>query len=112
MQFTAERDAFGRMLCTVASGRNRATVTCANAEAASDALMAALDDTRREGCGECVWPEAVGEYRWMFRRNDDIVTLVALWSSGTLTGWQQLFEADTEFEPFAAMVEHRLASIV
>ena len=48
----------------------------------------------------------------MFRRHGDRLTLVVLWSSGTLTGWQHVFRSECDFEPFATEVKAALAAPV
>jgi hypothetical protein len=47
----------------------------------------------------------------MFRRNDDRLTVVVLWSAGTLTGWQHIFRTDTDFDTFAECVRREAAGI-
>lgn len=98
------------IVCTLTDGANVATVTASNPEAA-DALQGALDEARETGFGECLWIEAGGEYRWMFRRNDDRLIVVVLWSAGTLTGWQHVFRTDTDFAWFAERMGTEVAGL-
>ena len=104
MTFTLEVDGTGRFVCTLAEGAVLATVTASNVPAAGDDLESALEDARTSGYGECFWQESGGEYRWLFRRDGDHMTVVVLWSSGTLTGWQHVFRTDCEAALFEGLV--------
>lgn len=103
---------FDRLICHVDADGVDALITAADATAAANDLLAALDDAREGGYGECLWPEVAGEYRWMFKRSDDRLTVVALWSSGTVTGWQHVVHTETEAEPFAAQLSAAVADAV
>lgn len=86
-------DEFGRLIATVTHGDKSAVVTARDrGEAAAD-LLGALDSLASTGLGESFWPEAQGEYRWLFRRRGDTVHLVVLWCAGVVTGWEHVFEA-------------------
>lgn len=100
MDVRFDRDPSDRLVCTLDPGDCEVVVTASNASSASADLLAALEDVRQTGYGECLWREVAGEYRWMFRRTGERLTVVALWSSGTLTGWQHVLHADTDFEAF------------
>jgi hypothetical protein len=99
-----EIDENGRLICTIEENGQRAIVTSASAASAVEELVAALESARADGYGECQWDEAAGEYRWMFRRNGEQLTVVVLWSSGVITGWEHVFRTECEFESFVAMV--------
>jgi hypothetical protein len=105
-------DAAGHLLCTIDDGVERALVTASDAPEAGDALMAALDDTRDTGRGECLWNVPGGEYRWMFRRDGDRLTVAVMWTAGVVTGWQHVFRSDCEAEPFVEQVQAALAAAV
>ncbi len=104
-------DGDDRLVCTLRSPGGVATVTAPDPATAGEELLAALDDAREAGYGECFWPAATGEYRWMFRRTDDRLRVVALWSSGTLTGWEHVADDETGFEAFVSQVCQGLAAI-
>jgi hypothetical protein len=108
MDFTLNIDEAGRFVCTLDHQGAVATVTASNVPAAGDELEGALEDARTEGYGECFWQEQGGEYHWLFRRNDDRITVVVLWSSGTLTGWQHVFRADGKADAFEEAVRSEL----
>ncbi len=110
MDVTAGIDGFGRLICTVQDDGPPIVVTSSHAEEARTQLLDALGEAEQDGYGECVWPEATGEYRWMFSRADDRLTVIAMWSSGTLTGWQHLLRTETDFRDFAARLREALAS--
>jgi hypothetical protein len=109
MNLTLETDPFGRIVCSVEVGDRPVLVTSSKPSLARAELRAAVEDVRNTGYGECTWPEAVGEYKWMFRRQGDRVTVVSLWSSGTLTGWQHVLRETTDFETFTSRVEAEFA---
>jgi hypothetical protein len=103
MQLTLDIDDAGRFVCTLAHDATTALVTASTLPAADD-LLAAIEDARDTGYGECVWEEAGGDYRWMLRKRDDVLTVVVLWSSGTLTGWEHVFRGECDLEWLAGRV--------
>ncbi len=104
MDVLIAKDSFGRLVCTLCSPNGVGAVTAADPEKAAADLLAALEEARETGYAECFWPAPNGEYRWMFRRTDDRLIVAALWSSGTITGWEHVAHDDTDFEAFAAQV--------
>lgn len=110
MEITITTDAAGHYLCTLDDGETRALVTASNVPQAGEDLLAALDDVRESGLGECPWEVPGGYYRWMFRRDGQRLTVVVLWSSGTITGWQHVFRGECDFEPFAQQAQLAVAS--
>lgn len=100
MDVSLHRDEFGRLIAVLTDGRQEATVTASNVPAAGVDLLAAIESARETGYGECQWEEQGGDYRWMFRNTDGRLTVVVLWATGTLTGWQHVFRAETEMEAF------------
>ncbi len=110
MDITAGIDNFGRLICTVYSDQTPVVITSADAHLSSAQLLDAIAELEARGYSECVWPEAAGEYRWMFRRAGDRLTVVALWSSGTLTGWQHVLHTDTDANAFIARVREVFAA--
>jgi hypothetical protein len=102
-------DELGRVVANLTSGASRATVTSSAAAEAIAGLAAALDDTAREGCGECYWPEGGGDYRWLFRRKEQKVAVVVLWCSNPVTGWEHIFWTETAWEELEPTVRSALA---
>ena len=100
MDVSLQRDEFGRLIAELKDGRQEATVTASNVPAAGEDLIAAIESARDTGYGECQWEEQGGDYRWMFRHTDGRLTVVVLWATGTVTGWQHVFRADTTMEEF------------
>lgn len=100
-----------RLVCTLQADDREVVVTASDAPSAGANVLAALDDVRATGYGECFWPEVAGDYRWMFRRTGEPLTVVVLWSSGTLTGWQHVLRAETDFDRFVARVWDGLTKI-
>jgi hypothetical protein len=111
VQLTLEKERSGHLVCSVAAERQEATVTASNVPEAVDQLMAACEGARDTGYGECLWLEAGGEYRWMLRRTHAATTVVILWSSGTLTGWQHVFRTECDIEPLLERVRAEWARL-
>jgi hypothetical protein len=112
IQVSMTLDDFGRLVCLLSDGPHEATVTASNMPQAGEELVAALEDARDTGYGECLWEEQGGQYRWMFRREADRLTLVVLWSTVTLTGWQHVFRSECDLTALLPAVTAQLASAV
>ena len=108
MDLSLDIDDGGRFVATLTDDDLRARVTAANVNAADD-LLAAIEDARETGLGECFWEEQAGEYRWMLRANRDDVTLVVLWSAGVVTGWEHVFRATCTLDWLAGRIRESLA---
>lgn len=102
-------DELGRVIATLSCGTSTAAVTAANAAEAIADLAAAVEDTEREGCGECYWPEGGGDYRWLFRRNGGAVSVVVLWCVNPVTGWEHVFWAEMGWEEFLRVFRAAIA---
>lgn len=100
-----------RLECRLTEGERTVVLYASDADAAIDQVLVALDEASRTGHGECVWATELGDYRLAFRRQDDRVLVVALRSTGTLTGWQHLLRAETPFQPFAEQVRSAMAAL-
>ena len=111
MDLSIERDGPERLVCTLVDDNRSVVLTSSDAEAAAADLLAALESAEQTGYGECLWQEAAGDYRWMFRRTGDRVTLATLWSMGTLTGWQNVLQVETNFAMLAARVRAEIARL-
>jgi hypothetical protein len=109
LHFTLDIDDRGRFVVRLDQGGASAVVTASNLDAADD-LLAAIEDARDTGLGECMWEEQGGDYRWMLRRQHaDELVVVALWSAGTLTGWEHVFRGRCRLDWLAARVREELA---
>lgn len=104
MRLRLQATDFGRLACAVTDGRTDAVVTASDITSAAADLNTAIESAAAAGYGECFWHEGGGEYRWMFRREGDMLAIVVLWSSGTLTGWEHVFRANCDFGPLAEQV--------
>ena len=105
MQVTLSGDSLGRVVGRIAHNGAEATVSGSDATALED-LKTAVESAIAGSQGECFWHEAMIDYRWLFRRERDVMRVVIIRSSGTLTGWEHCFWAEvgaSEFE--AAMRE-------
>ncbi len=96
MQLTVDTDENGRLICKLAEADMEGTVTASNVPQAGNDLLDAIEDAKSTGYGECLWEEVGGEYRWMLRTHGDRLTVVVLWSIGTVTGWQHVFRAECD----------------
>ena len=83
-----------RLICVVTDGPVTATATSSQASTAAAEFLAALQEARDSGLGECFWHEQAGDYRWMFCRHDDRVDVALMWCAGVITGWRHIFRAD------------------
>jgi hypothetical protein len=83
-----------RLVCTLTDGSLSATATASVASDAAASLLAALQDARDDGVGECFWHEQGGDYRWMFCRREDRVDVALMWCAGVITGWQHVFRTE------------------
>jgi hypothetical protein len=109
MQFTLETDENGRLICRLVDAGIEGTVTASNVPQAGTDLLAAIEDAKTTGYGECLWEEVGGEYRWMLRADGDRLTVVVLWSIGTVTGWQHVFRAECDADWFQETARASLA---
>ncbi len=109
MEFTLETEENGRLICTLTEADMHGTVTASNVPQAGADLLAAIQDARTTGYGECLWEEVGGEYRWMLRADGNRLTVVVLWSIGTVTGWQHVFRAECDARWFEAKAQAALA---
>ena len=96
MDLMFETDEYHRIICTLVDAAQSATVTASNVPEAAEDLWDALQSAASSGLGECFWQEQAGVYRWLFRRDGDRVTLVVLWSTGTITGWEHVFRSECD----------------
>jgi hypothetical protein len=69
-------------------------VAVTGAKPGIESLTRAVNDAVAQGYGECFWPALEGgHYWWMFRRTDEALEVVAMWSRGGASGWQHVFRA-------------------
>ena len=99
MDFSLTIDDAGRFVARLSDQDTTAIVTSSSA----------VDDARDTGYGECLWEEQGGDYRWMFRLTGERLIVVALWSTGTLTGWEHVFRGECDPAWFADRVRDALA---
>ncbi|MBS1858588.1 MAG: hypothetical protein JST11_24680 [Acidobacteria bacterium] len=111
MQVTFTGDSFGRVVGTIAHNGAQATVSGSDQVSAMEDLRLAVESAA-DGHGECFWHEAMVDTRWLFRKEGDIVRVVIIRSTGTLTGWEHCFWAECAAAEFqgamrAAMEDYR-----
>ncbi len=110
MRVSFTPDASGRMVCVVEHETGASRLIASDPITAGVELIAALEDARDGGFGECFWHEPHGDYRWMFRLSGQRLAIAALWSSGTITGWEHIFQTETGFDAFDRQVKAAVAA--
>ncbi len=90
MRFSLGRDDFGRLECRIGDAQEEHSVYAAEAEAALADLAAALGDLEISGAGECIWLISSGQYRWVFRRQGEMVRLAAMFLHSVAVGYQRV----------------------
>jgi hypothetical protein len=75
-------------------GREQATVSVHPSAPGAVSLRRALDAALAVGYGECFWPGAPGgQYWWIFKRDDETLEVVAMWTRGGASLWEHVFRA-------------------
>lgn len=108
MRFSLGMDDFGRLECRIGDDQEEHSVCAAEAEAALSDLAAALDDLETSGAGECVWLISSGEYRWVFRRQGEMVRLAVMFLHSVAVGYQHVYWGE---HPAAEVLERCRAEI-
>jgi hypothetical protein len=111
VQITLQGDSFGRVVATIAHDGAQATVSGSDLSSAMTDLQEAVESAVNYGQGECFWHEAVGDYRWLFRRDGTRMRVVILRSTGTLTGWECAFWSECDAEEFRDVMPAAIKSI-
>jgi hypothetical protein len=100
-----------RLTARLVEGTDHAEVIGWGVTNAAAHLEAALDDAEIHGYGECFWPEPTGHFWWMFRREEQRLEVVVLWSRSSAVGWQHVFRAADEIRYFRDRVRKELAQL-
>jgi hypothetical protein len=108
IEFSLDIDDLGRLVSTLASPAGAALITGLNVKEAARDLEQAIESARGAGYGECVWQELDRDYRWMFRRRNERVTVAVMSCTGTATGWQYVFSAECDTESLAEQMRAEL----
>ena len=111
MVLSLDTDRFGHLTCSIRQGEIAATVTASNMPDAASDLLAAVNSLTGSGHGECFWREGGGEYRWVLRQSGERLTVVILWSTGTLTGWENAFWAECDAAEFSGLVRTQVSRL-
>ena len=82
MHFSLKMDDTGRYVCELARRARARDRDRVQRPDVGDDLLAGLEDARDSGLGESSWMEQGGEYRWMFRKVDDRLTMVVCGAAG------------------------------
>ena len=57
-------------------------------------LARAVDAALGDGYGECFWPGSPGgQYWWIFKRDDETLETIAMWTRGGASSWEHVFRA-------------------
>ena len=107
MTLTLSVDPDETLVVSLREGDSHTSVSARPARAAAASLVRALDDAVDAEYGECFWPGADGgQYWWMFKRTNEAVEVVALWTRGGVAIWEHVFRATDSFD----WVRERLGS--
>jgi hypothetical protein len=110
VRISVATDEFGGVVCTLADEKHSGTARASNAKEAMADLLGAVDNASNKGSGECFWLRESGQYRWLIRRHDQhTARMVVLWSAGTMTGWENVFWADCEWQPLEKALREGIA---
>jgi len=94
MHLSLEVQPYDTLLVHLREGSEETTVAVHPASAGVRSLRRALDDALAEGYGECFWPGVDGgQYWWMFKRADEALEVIAMWTRGGASSWQHVFRA-------------------
>ena len=64
------------------------------ASAGAASLLRAIDDAMAAGYGECFWPALTGgQYWWIFKRDENRLETIAMWTRGGASSWEHVFRA-------------------
>jgi hypothetical protein len=75
-------------------GERETSVPVHPASAGIASLTRALDQAIAEGYGECFWPGSPGgQYWWIFKRVDESLEVIAMWTRGGAALWEHVFRA-------------------
>jgi hypothetical protein len=98
IDFWLRPDDFGGVACTLVDGETTATVSANKPADAIADLLDAVERVNREGVAECFWQRSSGLFRWVLRKQDEgRARVILLWSSGTMTGWENVFWSEAEW---------------
>lgn len=111
MEFSFSTDQFGRLTCDVSNRPETAVVTASDRPRALADLSAAIEALERNSIAECYWHEGAGEYRWVFRLINQRVRLAILWSTGTMTGWEHVFWAESDPHLLLNLLRREMVSV-
>jgi hypothetical protein len=62
--------------------------------AGAASLRRTVDEAMSTGYGECFWPALHGgQYWWIFKRDEDRLETMAMWTRGGASQWEHVFRA-------------------
>lgn len=88
-------------------GGQQTSVSASPSKAGADSLRRALDAAIADGYGECFWPGSTGgQYWWIFKRDADVLEVMAMWTRGGVSSWEHVFRATDS----VAWIDERLTT--
>ena len=94
MDLRLELDDHHTLVVHLREGDQTTTVAVAPWRAGIESLRRSLDAAISDGYGECFWPARTGgQYWWMFKRNDETLETIAMWTRGGAALWEHVFRA-------------------
>lgn len=99
-----------RLVARLREGSEEAEIAGWNPDRSAAVLLDALETAAGDDAyGECFWPEPTGHFWWMFKRTDNSLETVVLWSRSSAVGWQHVFRATDEVTYVLDVVRSELA---
>jgi hypothetical protein len=86
----------GRLVCRLTDADGEHYLGASSREDAAQELGDALDDLEKNGTGECYWCDDASEYRWVFKRDGDLVKVAVLRLTGVVPGYQHVAWVEEE----------------
>ena len=78
----------------LSEGDLETTVSVHPSRAGAESLQRALQAAIAGGYGECFWPGLTGgQYWWIFKRENQTLEVVAMWTRGGAALWEHVFRA-------------------
>lgn len=112
MTFTFALDAHDSLRVTLRDAEVETSVAARPALAAAATLRRALEEAGDTGYGECFWPGSEGgQYWWIFKRADETVDVVALWTRGGVAIWEHVFRATDAFAWVVELFDSEVARL-
>lgn len=107
MHLRLSLEPYDTLMVHLQEGQEKTSVSVHPSRAGATSLLRALDVAVTDGYGECFWPgDPGGQYWWIFKRDQDSMEVIAMWTRGGASLWEHVFRATDS----AAWVEEQLTT--